>query len=102
MWLGLTPKASAVCLAVQPLTVRSFCIVQPRTVFGWRGTRCGGSCGRGIAPEDCSLVNNPASVQARSMSHSSPPGKLLLILILALAAIVSAGPTLKPVPPCRW
>jgi len=28
------------------------------------------------------------------MSHSSPPGKLLLILILALAAIVSAGPTL--------
>lgn len=28
------------------------------------------------------------------MSHSSPPGKLLLVLIIALAVLVSAGPTL--------
>jgi hypothetical protein len=28
------------------------------------------------------------------MSHSSPPGKLLLVLIIALAVMVSAGPTL--------
>jgi hypothetical protein len=28
--------------------MRSFCMVQPSTLLGWRGTRCGGSCGLGI------------------------------------------------------
>jgi len=28
------------------------------------------------------------------MSHSSPPGKLLVILVIVLAVVVSAGPTL--------
>lgn len=28
------------------------------------------------------------------MSHSSPPGKLLLVLVIVLAVVVSVGPTL--------
>ncbi len=28
------------------------------------------------------------------MSHSAPPGKLLLVLVIVLAVVVSAGPTL--------